>query len=47
VPHDATTLRRHLQAALDAESPTEKNFHVRQALQHCDTTAATSSPGEK
>lgn len=47
MPHDETTLRRHLQAALEAESPAEKNFHVRQALQHCDTTATTSPPAEK
>lgn len=45
--NDATALRRHLRAALDAEAPEEKNFHVRQALQHCDATAAVSTPAEE
>jgi hypothetical protein len=34
-------LRQHLRAALDADDPDEKNFHVRQALQHCDASVRT------
>jgi len=39
-----TNLRRHLHAALDADVPDEKNYHVRQALQHCDATTAAAAP---
>ena len=44
---DTTDLRRHLQAALDADALDEKNYHVRQALQHCDATTTAAAPADE
>jgi hypothetical protein len=32
-----TDIERHLHEALGADDDSEKNYHIRQALQHCDT----------
>ena len=32
-----TDIERHLYEALGADDDGEKNYHIRQALQHCDT----------
>jgi hypothetical protein len=40
-----TDLRHHLRVALDADEDDEKNFHIRQALQHCDVDGAERTDG--
>lgn len=41
MPRVLEKLRRRLQRGLDAEEPTEKNYHLRTALQTIEVATAT------